>query len=108
MSTKIWILHSVSHEDPMCYDGDFEARVFLGAHTSLERAKAFALRVMEEDAEQYNEELEEGEARLAPSAPEWREAYKDTANRPVLHSDTFEAFEAYHFEIVQSALDPTL
>ena len=29
---KLWILHSVSHEDPMCYDDDFEARAFLGAH----------------------------------------------------------------------------
>jgi hypothetical protein len=106
MATKIWILHS--EFIPEMFDEGDES-CFLGAHTSLEKAQAFASAVAEADRVQWNLDREEGEAEMPSVVLEWKEARKDTANRPVLQSDTLELGSgAFYFEVTQSSLDPTL
>jgi hypothetical protein len=109
---KLWIMHSVSLEDPSSYDDDFEKTSFLGAHHSLAHARKYASQIIEAETAELNEERRaDGDTEQAVPTPSWTR--QDQQSGPGLGrerwiSDRVDVLGEYYFDIVESYLDPEL
>jgi hypothetical protein len=114
---KLYVAKAIIEDGMLCYVDDndpVEVESFLGVHSALEKAQAFATKVANKDREAENDLIDEnetGEAHLPELELSWDHQPRSEYQHERWTSDSVEFANRdmkVQYQVILTSLDPTL